>query len=57
MKNERIQKIQMCVRTYINLYGTTPEIREMVDWTGFTYEEVSPVLMAELKPEAGSLAA
>ena len=57
MKNESIQKIQMCVRTYINLYGTTPEIREMVDWTGFTYEEVSPFLMAELKPEAGSLAA
>ena len=57
MKNEIIQKTRMCIQTYINLYGTMPGIREMVDWTGFTYEEVSPVLMAELKPKAGREAA
>ena len=57
MKNEIIQKTRMCIQTYINLYGTMPGIREMIDWTGFTYEEVSPVLMAELKPEAGREAA
>ena len=57
MKNKSIQRTRMCIQTYINLFGTTPGIREMVDWTGFTYEEVLPVLMAELKPEAGREAA
>ena len=57
MKKENIQMIKMCMQTYINLYGTVSGIREMVDWTGLTYEEVLPVYMAELKPKANELAA
>ena len=47
----------MRIQTYINLYGTVPGIREMVDWTGLTYEEVLPVYMTELKSKANDLAA
>ena len=57
MNNENIQKTRMCMQTYINLYGTVPGIREMVEWTGLTYEEVLPVYTAEFKPKAGELAA
>ena len=56
MNNENILKTRMCMQTYINLYGTAPVIREMIDWTGLTYEEVLPVYMAELKPKAKELA-
>ena len=57
MNNENILKTRMCMQTYINLYGTVPGIREMVEWTGLTYKEVLPVYMAELKSKVTELAA
>ena len=57
MNNENVQKTRMCMQTYINLYGTVPGIREVIDWTGLTYEEVLPVYMVVLKPKANELAA
>lgn len=57
MNNENMQKTRMCIRTYINLYGTAPGIPEMIEWTGLTYEEVLPAFMAELEPKACKAAA
>ena len=57
MNNDSIQKTRMCIQTYINLYGTVPGIREMVEWTGLTYDEVLPIYRAEIMPKTGSQAA
>ena len=40
MKNDMIQKIQMCIKTFQNLYGKMPSIQEMVRWTGASYDTI-----------------
>ena len=40
-------KIRMCIKTYFNLYGVTPTIEEMNEWTGEPYEEILQVYLAE----------
>ena len=40
-RNENIQKIRMCVQTYINLYGTLPGVNEMADWLGMSSEAIA----------------
>ena len=37
------QKIMMCIKTYINLYGTMPSIVEMSNWTGASYDVIEPI--------------
>ena len=39
--NENIQKIRMCVQTYINLYGILPAVNEMSDWLGMPCEMIA----------------
>ena len=41
-----IQKIKMCIRTFLNLYGFMPTIQEMVEWTAAPYEVVNEVYQA-----------
>ena len=47
MKGELVMKIRMCIKTYFNLYGVTPTIEEMNEWTGEPYEEILQVYLAE----------
>ena len=37
INSEDLQKIRMCVQTYINLNGTMPTPEEMIDWLGVDY--------------------
>ena len=41
MNNENIQKIRMCVQTYINIYGVLPSVNEMSDWLGMPGETIA----------------
>ena len=34
MRDERELKVAMCVKTFFNLYGKRPEVRDMVSWLG-----------------------
>lgn len=45
---EKMQKINMCVQTYINLYGQMPTLQEMVEWLGISYQ---PLLMKVLEAQ------
>ena len=40
INNEMLQKIRMCVKTFVNLYGKRPSVQEMVNWLGSSYEKV-----------------
>ena len=48
MKNEMTQKIRMCIRTFLNLYGKAPSIQEMVKWTGASYDAILTAYRAEV---------
>ena len=48
MKNEMTQKIRMCIRTFLNLYGKAPSIQEMVKWTGASYDAILAAYRAEV---------
>ena len=39
MKKDQMQKIRMCIQTYINLYGTVPDKQVMREWLGTSCEE------------------
>ena len=36
-REEREQKVAMCIRTFFNLNGKQPEVKEMVSWLGEDY--------------------
>ena len=46
-KNEMIQKLRMCIKTYLNLYGVIPSIEKLSEWSGIPYNMVLPVYKAE----------
>lgn len=37
IREEREQKVAMCIRTFFNMNGKQPEVREMVSWLGEDY--------------------
>ncbi len=39
INNETVQKIKMCIKTFINLYGTRPTVQDMVRWLGQASEK------------------
>ena len=39
INSEDLQKITMCVQTYIQMNGTMPTAEEMIDWMGIGYKE------------------
>lgn len=43
--NETIQKIRMCIKTFVNLYGRMPSVQDMIAWLGNTYENAVPEYM------------
>ena len=38
--NEKTQKVKMCIKTYLNLYGVMPTTDEMESWLGESYRPV-----------------
>jgi len=40
INNEMLQKIRMCVKTFVNLYGKRPSVQDMINWLGNPYEKV-----------------
>ena len=46
--NEALQKIKMCIKTFLNLYGTMPSAQEMIEWLGNAYEKLVPEYMDHL---------
>ena len=45
LTSETIQKIKMCIKTFINLNGCMPSAQEMIDWLGSAYEQAVPEYM------------
>ena len=45
VSSEAIQKIKMCIKTFINLYGVMPSVQEMTEWLGKAYEKIIPEYM------------
>ena len=42
---ETIQKIRMCIKTFVNLYGRMPSVQDMIAWLGNAYENAVPEYM------------
>ena len=38
LTRDEIQMIRMCIKTYINMNGVTPDKAELVEWLGSSYE-------------------
>ena len=48
INSETIQKIRMCVKTFMNLYGARPSAQEMRAWLGKAYEKAVPEYLNSL---------